>query len=102
MSLKSFEEEYLFTKYKNKCISSAAKFKGEVKDYKNIDVGELYRRIINYQIKKYGNALSGTGNYRSYIPIEKINARSHTRKKSRNKIRGIQKNTKMKRWTDYE
>lgn len=100
MSLKNFEEEYLFTKYKDKNVYSAIKFRGEIKDYKNVDASALYKRIINYQIKKYGTSLNGSKG--TYIPIEKINARAQTRKKSRNKQRGIFKNTKIKRWTDYE
>lgn len=100
MSLKNFKEEYLFAKYKDKCIYSAAKFKGEIKDYKNINASDLYVRIINYQIKKYGRPLSGTGNRPMYIPLENINNNSSKRKQSRNSTRGIYKNAKLKRWTD--
>lgn len=102
MSLKNFEEEYLFTKYKDKNIINAKTFKGKVSKYKNIDASRLYTRIVNYQIKKYGEALSGIGDYETYIPTRTKQVNSYKRKSARNKQRGIGKSAKLERWIDHE
>ena len=53
----SFIEEYLFEILKNKSFSNMEQFKKVVKEY-NIDETTLYRKIVNYQINKYGQTLN--------------------------------------------
>lgn len=60
MDLKSFKEEYVFTKYKNKCFKNAERLKGEiVKRYGKVDIDAdtIYKRIVRYQVEKYGMTL---------------------------------------------
>lgn len=53
-----FKEEYVFHKYKNRCFKNAERLKSElIRKYKDVDVGDLYMRIVNYQVKKYGTSL---------------------------------------------
>lgn len=59
LDLKSFKEEFAFYRYKNKSFKNAQVLKGElIKRYgKNIDVSNIYLRIVDYQVKKYGMTL---------------------------------------------
>lgn len=53
-----FEEEFIFQNYKDKCFINATTLKNEIaKHFKNVNVNELYIRIVNYQVKKYGETL---------------------------------------------
>lgn len=94
MSNKIFKEEYLFTQYKDKAIKNATQFKGEIrKKYGvlEVDLTELYRKIVNYQIKKYGKHLIDDGT--SDIPYEVIQKRSHRRRNANRRNRGLRKET---------
>lgn len=58
MIFTKFKEEYVFLLLKDKCFKNATECKGRiVKKFKNVDVDAIYRRIVNYQIKKYGRGL---------------------------------------------
>lgn len=58
MCLKKFKEDYVFTKYKDKCFKNSATLKGEIiKNYPGVDAEKLHVRIVNYQIDKYGDIL---------------------------------------------
>lgn len=52
-------EEFLFAMFKDTELISAKKFKVKIKKYKVEDPTELYKRIVNYQIKKYGKTIGG-------------------------------------------
>lgn len=52
------KEELLFVMYKDKILGSSQVFKGMITKYKVADPTRLYTRIVNYQIKKYGETLS--------------------------------------------
>ena len=57
------KEKLIFELFKDKPLSSSRKFKCEVyKRYKINTTRDLYTRLVNYQIKKYGRMLeSGYG-----------------------------------------
>lgn len=54
-----FIENYLFEMYKNNCFRNSGEFKDLVDKYK-IKASDLYRKIQNYQIQKYGITLNDT------------------------------------------
>ncbi|MCQ2978235.1 MAG: hypothetical protein MJ245_00360 [Clostridia bacterium] len=63
-----FKEELAFEEYKDKNLFNAKKFKKDIKKKFGFEPdGSLYRKIINYQIKKYGHALEGSMEVQ-YIP----------------------------------
>lgn len=64
-------EEKLFAEIKDTSILSAENFKKKYKEL-NIDHSRVYRKIINYQIKKYGLSLNSS----SYINQEDYKKRS--------------------------
>lgn len=49
----------LFEMFKDKCITNTQQFRKMVANYKlsNNEITDLYRKIVNYQIKKYGTSL---------------------------------------------
>lgn len=100
MTPKEFEENFVFEKYKDTSFRSCKHFKKEVMQYRNIDTREVYTKIVNYQIKNYGEALTLSDD--PHIPIEKLNFNARTRNKSRKITRGIYENQKEKRWRVYE
>ena len=58
MCLKKFKEECAFVQFRDKCFKNAENCKRKIlKKYKDIDVNNLYIRIVNYQLKKYGDIL---------------------------------------------
>lgn len=58
MDNKEIVEEYLFEVYKDKAITNKDLFIHGLKNFrKQIDLRELYTRIVNYQIDTYGNTL---------------------------------------------
>lgn len=66
MSLEKFKEECAFAQFKDKCFKNAETCKeGIIKKFKGIDVNNLYIRIVNYQIKKYGEVLRGKRLFRT-------------------------------------
>lgn len=59
---KDLVEELIFNAYKEKNLKNARTFKKEVYDnYKYEASSDLYKRIINYQVNKYGEAIQGKG-----------------------------------------
>lgn len=64
-------EEKLFAEIKDTSILSAENFKKKYKEL-NINHSRIYRKIINYQIKKYGLSLNSS----SYINQEDYKKRS--------------------------
>lgn len=71
-----FKLEYLFNKYKDYNINSFGKLKGMLKENKDdyIDPVELFNKIINYYIKKYGVTMENSTyfKYADYCDRQKI------------------------------
>ena len=60
-------EQLIFEAYKDKDVRSAVYFKDLIKkDYGIKVTSDLYRKIINYQVEKYGVTLQNL-DYREYI-----------------------------------
>lgn len=58
MKNKEVVEEYLFWKYKDWPLTNKDNFIHGLKTFRNqINLGELYNKIVNYQIEKYGNTI---------------------------------------------
>lgn len=98
-----FKENFLFEKYKDCNLKSSGEFRNKLrksnfKDYEDVDIGELYRRIVNYQIKKYGNSLSSFGP--GYIPLRTLIGRCSSRKSAKRRQLGINGDKKKERWTE--
>ena len=102
MTPKEFEESYIFNKYKDTGFESCKHFRKEVEKFKNINIRDIYVKIVNYQINTYGETLTSNSYNAEWIPIKKINENSNNRRKSREKIRGIYKSKKQNRWRIYE
>lgn len=52
-------DKMIYESYKDKCINGTGYFKRKIKqDYGLIPSSDLYRKIVNYQIKKYGKQLT--------------------------------------------
>lgn len=69
MTLELFKEQFIFNKYKDKKIKNKEKLTKEVKEKYGITLSSnLYTKIVNYQIKKYGKTLYDPG----FIIIPKI------------------------------
>jgi hypothetical protein len=100
MDKKEFEENYIFEKYKDTAFRNCKHFRKSVEKYINIDISKVYAKIINYQIKTYGETL--TGGKDSYQDKRYVNQKAYGRNKSRRKIRGTWKSATEKRWQDYE
>lgn len=62
MSKKSFIENIIFAKEKDKVLGGSKKFRKHISETYNLEVNvsDIYSRIINYQIEKYGEVLSDT------------------------------------------
>lgn len=56
--LVDFKDNLIFEEYKDKETLSAFSLKKEIKDKYGYVPKDIYAKIINYQIKKYGRALS--------------------------------------------
>lgn len=51
-------EDILFALYKDKATNGSKEFKEKLKKYKKeVNLTDLYTRVINYQIDKYGVSL---------------------------------------------
>ena len=89
--LVDFKEKLIFEKEKDLALESAEKFYKKLRDiYKyNTDVkklSDLYRKIVNYQIKKYGAMVSDSDcNYGAFTHDEycRLARSKHERKRSR-------------------
>lgn len=100
MTAKEFEENYVFEKYKDTTLKGSGYFRKEVEKYKNINVSDVYAKIINYQIKTYGETLSE--NRDVFQDKKRVNHNAYVRNKARRKTRGTYQNKKEKRWRTYE
>lgn len=58
MNKEEFQENYLFEKYKNSAFRNGEDFRDTLKNKTNINLDNLYRRIIIYQVKTFGYSLS--------------------------------------------
>lgn len=58
MNKEEFQENYLFEKYKNSVFRNGEDFRNTLKNESNINLDNLYRRIIIYQVKTFGYSLS--------------------------------------------
>lgn len=58
MNKEEFQENYLFEKYKNCAFRNGEDFRNTLKNKTNINLDNLYRRIIIYQVKTFGYSLS--------------------------------------------
>lgn len=57
--LVDFKEKLIFEEYKETVIKTSADFKKEVKEkYNFVASSNLYAKIVNYQIEKYGATLN--------------------------------------------
>lgn len=83
MLLKEFKqgvlEEKLFKELKDNAVVNSEKFRKKYKDV-DIDHFRLYRRIINYQIKKYGCSLESDF---VHVPSYEEKMKLATRKRER-------------------
>lgn len=78
-------EQLIFEAYKDKYIRSSEAFKQLIKkDYGYEVKSDLYKKIVNYQIKKYGISLSNLGSreYDKYFSQRESNRRFWKRKKN--------------------
>lgn len=60
MVVVQFKENMIYELFKNRCLGYRQKFFLEIKKLFSIDnetIGNIYRRIINYQIETYGREL---------------------------------------------
>lgn len=90
--MSNFKEDYIFEIYKDTHINGAKKFVKEVKDKYNLEVNnELYKKIINYQVNKYGGKLS-YGGYIEFIP----------KNKNRNRLRRVKDLEHCKELEEYK
>lgn len=92
MSNKMFKEGYIFANLKDRYFKNADEFKGIIiRDFKDVDcdISALYRKIVNYQIKKYGRNLSG--DHRDLVPLEKLQKRANKRKVMKKNYWGLHK-----------
>ena len=93
MSSNKFKEDTIYELEKNNPISSSKWFKKDIKDkYGIVPSGDLYRRIVNYQIKNYGKSVTQSdyalGDY-------KITRKIPNAKGRRNNIILLEKNRKL-------
>ena len=65
----NFKENLIFNMFKDTSVIGAKKFKAKIeKMYSGVDYSTIYRKILNYQIEKYGDELRpANGNYHNYI-----------------------------------
>ncbi len=65
-----FAEELIFELYKDKVIKNRKSFIKEMQSkFRDVNVSELYVRIVNYQINSYGEMLK---NYVEWINKEEL------------------------------
>lgn len=91
----NFKEMYVYTKYKDTDIVNSNYFKKLVNKIDGIDSSKIYIKIINYQIKKYGNQLDGT-----HVKLKtdnKVKELSRKRKQHNQKYHDLRKETNYDR-----
>lgn len=58
-SKKELQENFIYERYKDMPFQCSGQFKENIKNFENVDTTKIYSKIINYQINKYGTALTG-------------------------------------------
>lgn len=92
--LVDFKENIVFEEYKEKAFKKAKDFRDEVKKhYGFIPSSDLYTKIINYQINKYGTTLIGG------YAIEEIN--NFGDKKRTIRLRRIESNERKRKCKEF-
>ena len=83
-----FKKNYLFTLYKDTPLDSAKEFRSKIlKKYGTGDTRDLYSRICNYQIDKYGAILEP-----DYVDLSRYKKhKDNDRRNNRRKRRGLKK-----------
>lgn len=86
-------DNLIYEAYKDKILVNGVRFKENIKrDYGFVPSSALYRKIINYQIKKYGNQLDeyivATSKYFSQYGTKNRKA-ANERLKAKKKLDGI-------------
>ena len=77
---KKLLEEKIFNELKDSYIKNIEVLRKEYKDF-DIDYTDVYRRIVNYQVKKYGQSLHSSNNYfHSMEECIKLSNKSNKRK----------------------
>lgn len=93
--------ELIFNAFKDKCLRSSEAFYQLVKrDYGYVATPELYRRIINYQVERYGVSLHNIAQreYQKYFsqrePLKKKlkSRRDYMKFKEKRRIEKIEEN----------
>ena len=84
MGLEEFKkrilEEKVFNELKDSYIKNIEVMRKQYKGY-DIDFTDVYRRIVNYQVKKYGQSLHSSNNYfHSMEECLKLSNKSNKRK----------------------
>lgn len=80
---KQLLEEKVFNELKDSYIKNIEVMRNQYKDY-DIDFTDVYRRIVNYQVKKYGQSLHSSSNYfHSMEECLRLSNRSNKRKNKR-------------------
>lgn len=64
-------EEQIFNLEKDNSVVSSDRFRKKYKGWK-INHSRLYRRIVNYQVKKYGTSLDNAGHIPHITEAQKI------------------------------
>lgn len=93
--LDEFKENIIFENEKNRAFKNNNEFKESInKKYKYTPSSNLYRKIINYQIKKFGKSLDSE----VCIPTheEKIKSNSRANQRRYNRLKGWQCDKKLK------
>ena len=92
--LVDFKENIVFEEYKEKAFKRAKDFRDEVKKhYGFTPSSDLYTKIINYQINKYGDTLIGG------YEIEEIN--NFGDKKRTTRLRRIESNERKRKCKEF-
>ena len=91
--LVDFKEKLIFEEFKDRVFKNTDDFRKQVKIKHNIVVGyDLYTKIQNYQIKKYGRRLDEG----KYIEETTENQRSKTKKRRMQQIEHANEQNRIK------
>lgn len=97
-----FKEQTIFEFEKDNSFTGSREFKRKIKDkYGLLPSSELYRRITNYQIRKYGEPLSGS-KINEYIPKGSINRNFKKRRQETEYSREKKKTDRIVERLNYE
>lgn len=75
------KDDIVFVLFKDETLHGKNEFKKSVKKYgSQINIDNVYLRIINYQVDKYGQTLSDAGSL-NYFAEQKMSGNSSRRRK---------------------